>query len=357
MKRLLAVMPCFANAFLAPQAATQRAYGATPTAIAARGGIGSNSDNYASTSGAFSATTAAALAALGGGLAAATRKATKRRRADVQRHSFLGSESSGFFGAPTETAFSIAPDVQDASSRNGVAGLGMKATIWWITNNGFEGRGGKIFDSRRRESRRRGEEMFRHDVDSFELTLNNLIGAPGQKKWKIRRGRGKYGHHGRTCGKGTGGAKKRGRGTVPITYEGGNVPLQIRTPKLSKEQLASMRPDPYTPITLGVLNCCDDGDEVDYMDLYLRGLPLKKTSRRDIYKVKGTEEDDFTVKNLTVYAHVFEPAAREKIELNGGRCIRLDEVTNLPAGGDAVRIPVAAGGEDGEPAVEESVEE
>jgi len=318
---------------------TRVAYG-TPAAVVARDAFGSNGGSRASTYGGFSGTTATILAALGGGLAAAVQKAAKRRRPSMQRQCFFGSSGSGFLGSPSQTAFSVTPEVQDTSSRNGAAGLNMKGTVWWITNNGFDGRGGKIFDSRRRESRRRGEELFRHDVDNFELTLRNLIRAPGQRKFKVRRGRGKYGHHGRTCGKGTSGASVRGRGTIPITYEGGSVPLQKRTPKLSKEQLASMRPDPHTPITLGVLNCCDDGDEVDFMDLYLRGFPLKQTTRRHIYKVKGTEEDELTVKNLTVYAHVFEPAAREKIELNGGRCIRLDEVTNLPAGGDAVRIPV-----------------
>jgi len=349
-----------ANAFLAPQAVRHRA-GATPTAVVARRAIGSNSNNNPSTSGAFSGTAAAALAALGGGLAAVVRAASKRRRANVKCHCFLGSGGSGFFGEPSQAAFSIAPEVQDASSRNGVAGLGMKGQVWWVRKQGFDGKGGKIYDSRRRESRRRGEELFRHDVDNFELTLKNLLRAPGARKFHVVRGRGKYGHHGRSCGKGQKGGKTRGRGTVPIWYEGGHVPLQKRTPKLSQEQIDSMKPDPYTPITLAVLNCCDDGESVDFMDLYLRGFPLKKTTKRDIYKVKGTEEEEFSVKNLTVYAHKFEPAAREKIELNGGRCIRLDESSNLPAGGDAVRIPVSipagAGGEEGEAEAEESAEE
>jgi len=354
---LLAAMPCLANAFLAPQAAMRRAYGATPATVAARDAFGSKNGSYASTSGGFPGATATVLAALGCGLAASARKATKQRRAASQRHCFFGSSGSGFLGLPSEAAFGVTAEVQETGSQNGAAGLNMRHQTWWLLNTGFDGRKGKIFDSRRRESRRRGEELFRHNPDNFELTLHNLVRAPGARKFKIRRGRGKYGHHGRTCGYGQMGAKSRGRGTVPIWYEAGNVPLQKRIPKLSQEQMASMRPDPYTPITLAVLNCCDDGDEVDYMDLYIRGLPIKKTSKRDIYKVKGTEEDEFTVKNLTVYAHLFEPAAREKIELNGGRCIRLDETTNLPAGGDAVRVPVSAAGEEEEPESQEAAEE
>merc|ERR1712008_345570 len=147
-----------------------------------------NGGSRASTYGGFSGTTATILAALGGGLAAAVQKAAKRRRPSMQRQCFFGSSGSGFLGS-SQTAFSVTPEVQDTSSRNGAAGLNMKGTVWWITNNGFDGRGGKIFDSRRRESRRRGEELFRHDVDNFELTLRNLIRAPGQRKFKVRRGR------------------------------------------------------------------------------------------------------------------------------------------------------------------------
>ena len=39
-----------------------------------------------------------------------------------------------------------------------------------------------------------------HDTDNFEFCVHNLIHAPGALKKKIVRGRGKYGHHGRTCG-------------------------------------------------------------------------------------------------------------------------------------------------------------
>jgi len=216
--------------------------------------------------------------------------------------------------------------------------MGMKNNVWWITSNGFDWRGGgKIFDSRRRESRRRGEELFRHDVDNFELTLGNLIGAPGSHKKKVVRGRGQYGHHGRSCGYGRGGAHKRGRRTINPHYESGNVPMYKTTPKLDQEQLDSMKASPYTMISLDHLEMCEDGDEVDYMDLYARGIPVPPRKTRMIndgstgrVKVGGDEEDEFTVKNLTVYAHAFEPAAREKIEKNGGRCIRLHHWANIP---------------------------
>jgi len=232
----------------------------------------------------------------------------------------------------------------------------MKNQVWWIQNNGFDGkRGGKIFDSRRRESRRRGEELFRHDVDTFELTQSNLIPAPGSHKRKIRRGRGKYGTHGRTCGFGNGGAHKRGRRTINPGYEGGHVPLHIRTPILTREQRDSMKRDPFTPIPLDVLNMCDDGEKVDYMDLFVRGLPVQRVYKFDKFKVKGTEKDEFNVKNLTVYAHAFEPAAREKIEDNGGKCVRLHEWSSLPLDEEATQVLITADGDE-EPSGDEEAE-
>merc|ERR1712004_858773 len=101
---------------------------------------------------------------------------------------------------------------------------------------------------------------------------------------------------------------------------------------LLPEHKAMMRVDPYTPVTLADLNLCQDGDEVDYEDLFLKGIRVPKRGFRHFgrIKVKGTEDDEFSVKNLTVYAHAFEPPAREKIENLGGRCIRLHDWTSLP---------------------------
>ncbi|CAJ1335522.1 unnamed protein product [Effrenium voratum] len=272
-------------------------------------------------------------------LAASGLAARSRRRGTVQCNAF-SSSSSGFMGTSCASAYITTHEVPvhqpEPRAMSGVASMGMKAQVWWITNTGFDGpkRGGaRIFDSRRRESRRRGEELFRHNVNEFEFCVHNLVAAPGSRQKRIQRGRGKYGHHGRTCGYGTtkNGAHKRGRRTLNPGYEGNQKPLHLKTPKLTQEQRDSMKADPFTWLPLKVLNLCEDGDEVDYMDLKVRGLPVPSRRRFDRVKIKGTDEDDeFTVKNLTVYANAFEPAAREKIEKNGGRCIRLTDVGNLP---------------------------
>eukprot|EP00931_Biecheleriopsis_adriatica_P096179 TRINITY_DN6982_c0_g1_i2.p1 TRINITY_DN6982_c0_g1~~TRINITY_DN6982_c0_g1_i2.p1 ORF type:complete len:386 (-),score=81.53 TRINITY_DN6982_c0_g1_i2:53-1210(-) len=312
---------------------------------------------------------AAVLAA--GGLAA--RSAARKSRASAAQCQAFSSGSSGFMGTSCASSYLsggyqavVAPPQQPEIS--GVASMGMKAQTWWIRNNGFDGPakgGARIFDSRRRESRRRGEELFRHDVDNFELCMHNLIPAPGSHRRKIIRGRGKYGHHGRTCGWGISGngAKKRGRRTLNPGYQGGATPLHLRVPKLSKADMISMKQDPYAPVYLGVLNMCEDGDEVDYQELFIRGLPVRRKQSWRKIKIKGSEEDEFTVKNLTVYAHVFEPIAREKIEKNGGKCIRLTEVGSLPVGSDWLDtannfegLAVPAGGSDAEAEGEDSAE-
>uniref|UniRef100_A0A7S1R2I1 Large ribosomal subunit protein uL15/eL18 domain-containing protein n=1 Tax=Alexandrium catenella TaxID=2925 RepID=A0A7S1R2I1_ALECA len=347
-------LPMAAVAFQAPCANTGRTGGlaARPRAARLPEAVGQAQGATRSSASALAGAAAAAALAVVGAAARAGRR--QHRGVSALRRGAFCSGSSSFMGTPTATAFGVVQTGPEA--REGVAGMGMKAQVWWIQNNGFDGRPGKVFDSRRRESRRRGEEMFRHDVDTFELTQSNLIRAPGSRKFKIRRGRGKYGHHGRTCGFGNGGAKKRGRRTINPGYEGGHVPLHIRTPILTKEQRDSMKRDPFTPITLGILNMCSEGEKVDYMDLFTRGFPVTRIRKFDRFKVKGDEKDEFTVKNLTVYAHAFEPAAREKIEDNGGKCVRLHEWSNLPLDEQATAVLVTPDGEE-EPAGEDDAEE
>jgi len=99
---------------------------------------------------------------------------------------------------------------------------------------------------------------------------------------------------------------------------------------------------------------CEDNDEVDFDELKIRGLPLKKiVSKRaiqlDATMVTGKDSDEFNVKNLTVYAHQFEPPAREKIENLGGKCIRLSDAYRIPISAEYLTTKI-------EP-IEESVEE
>lgn len=332
VSRMLSVACAAMAALFAARAFSAFAVGQVPKVGAGSAAAGNGS------SGSICGAVVGLLAA--GGLAARS----MRRSRGVQCNAF-SSSSSGFMGTPCASSYiAAAPTSYEAPTPqpqpfqpvlSGVASMGMKAQVWWVKNTGFDGPkkgGARIFESRRRESRRRGEELFRHDTDNFEFCVHNLIHAPGALKKKIVRGRGKYGHHGRTCGYGTtkNGAHKRGRRTLNPGYEGNQKPLHLKTPKLTRDQLDTMKQDPYTQIDIKVLNMCEDGDEVDYMDLFVRGLPVQSRKKFDKVKVKTKEADVLTTKNLIVYAHAFEPPAREKIEQNGGRCIRLSDVGSLP---------------------------
>src|SRR5687768_11445435 len=62
------------------------------------------------------------------------------------------------------------------------------------------------------------------------LKLHHLRPAPGAKKAKIRVGRGEGGKRGKTAGRGTKGTKARYQ--VPVGFEGGQIPIHMRLPKL-----------------------------------------------------------------------------------------------------------------------------
>lgn len=289
-----------------------------------------------------------------------------RRRTSSLRRNAFGSSGSGFFGPQTYAAFSLTPSSEGNPHAQGVASMTMRQ-LWWIKNSGYDNRGnGKLFDWKRRESYRRGDEDYLNDMDNFELLLHNLRPPPGQKKHRVR-GRGRYGSRGRSCGVGVKsgpyvrGANKRNRG-----YMGGMQPIQKTTPKLTREQRLSVAFDHHLPIKLSVLNELEDGAEVDFEDLFLRGLDVEYPRGKCQvwgawkwgtfayrYKVKGKDTDDFNVKNLTVYAHAFEPAAKEKIEELGGRCIRLHKYGGIPVDGyldamDASKVTTIDEGEEPE---------
>lgn len=334
----IAYSNCFASPAAAPRGGPSAAsplrdglLRASGGAAAGPSGRGAGGDSRAGLCG-----LAAAAVAVG-----VLRAEQRRRRATTTacRAFGFGSSSSGFMGDSTATAYIASEPVQavDAEAPRqdvcALTGIVMRGNVWWEKPTGKDERWGRIFDWERRESRRRGEELFRHDVDNFEMRNNNLVGAPGSRKRKVVLGRSKYGHKGRTCGYGQKGQGKRGRKTTPPGFQSGMVPFHHLVPKMHAEDKEDRRMRERNKrmahINIEDLERCDDGDELDYNDLVMRGMktPLYRFQQ---VKVFGKEEDELSVKNLTVYAHHFEPTAREKIEAVGGTCVRLDEISNIP---------------------------
>ena len=140
------------------------------------------------------------------------------------------------------------------------------------------------------------------------MKLHDLKPAPGATKPRRRIGRGRAGDGGKTAGRGTKGAKARGQ--IARTYEGGQIPLHMRLPKLPG--FRSPNRVPYTVVNLTALSRAFEADEaVNPESLRAKGLVRKKGP----VKVLGTGE---VTKALQVQAHAFSASATAKLEAAGG---------------------------------------
>ncbi len=138
------------------------------------------------------------------------------------------------------------------------------------------------------------------------MKLHHLRPAEGAKQERTRVGRGRAGARGKTAGRGTKGTGARG--ALRPGFEGGQMPLIRRVPKLKGFQNPNRIE--YAPVNVEVLGRYFDG-EVTPDALYAHGL-AHKGSR---VKVLARGQLD---KALTVKAHAFSKAAMEKIEAAGG---------------------------------------
>ena len=139
------------------------------------------------------------------------------------------------------------------------------------------------------------------------MKLHHLRPAEGSKKRKIRVGRGEGGRRGKTAGRGTKGLKARSK--VRRGFEGGQMPLQRRMPKL--RGFRNPNRVEYTVINVERLNEFDAGSTVTADDLREGGL----VKHRGKVKVLGEGEID---RALTIKAHAFSLGAVEKIKAAGG---------------------------------------
>ena len=144
------------------------------------------------------------------------------------------------------------------------------------------------------------------------LNLQSLAPQKGARRRKLRKGRGIAAGQGASCGFGMRGQKSRsGRPTRP-GFEGGQMPLYRRVPKL--KHFTVINPKNYTVINVAKLSELKAGSTVNIDSLVKDGLV---TSPKHPLKVLGNGE--LKVK-LTVQAAAFTASAREKIEAAGGTC-------------------------------------
>jgi large subunit ribosomal protein L15 len=151
-------------------------------------------------------------------------------------------------------------------------------------------------------------------VSESTIKIHHLRPAPGAKTPKTRVGRGEGGKGGKTAGRGTKGT--RARKGVPAGFEGGQMPLHMRLPKL-KGFRNRFRVE-YQVVNVGDLAVLfPQGGTVGPDELVEAGA----VRRNQPVKVLGNGDVDGVA--LTVSAHRFSGSARDKITAAGGTVTEL----------------------------------
>ena len=143
-------------------------------------------------------------------------------------------------------------------------------------------------------------------------TLSTLKSNSGSRKKKLRKGRGIAAGQGASCGFGMRGQKSRsGRPTRP-GFEGGQMPLYRRVPKLKHFEIINQKN--FSIINIDKFKDFKDNDIVNLDTLVKKGLIFKPK-----FPLKILGSGKVNVK-LIVQAHAFTKVAKQKIEAAGGSC-------------------------------------
>lgn len=143
------------------------------------------------------------------------------------------------------------------------------------------------------------------------MRLHEIASGQTGRRPRKRVGRGTGSGRGKTCGRGTKGLNARSGGKVHPTFEGGQLPLVKRLPKLR----GFKRPHKvhYTPVNLEELEeRFEDGATITLADMTARGL----VDDREAVVILGRGS---LTKKLVVHSHRVSRTARSAIEDRGGR--------------------------------------
>lgn len=155
-----------------------------------------------------------------------------------------------------------------------------------------------------------------HNQSLYIMNLSNLKPATGSVKTRKRIGRGTGSGRGGTSTRGHKGAQSRSGYSSKIGFEGGQMPLQRRLPKVGFKNPNRVE---YVGINLDVLQVLAEKNNltiIDFDALKVHGL----VSKNDLVKVLGRGE--LKVK-LEVKAHAFSATAQKQIEAAGGSIVKL----------------------------------
>ena len=153
------------------------------------------------------------------------------------------------------------------------------------------------------------------------MRLNTLKPAPGAKRPRLRVGRGASAGQGKTCGRGVKGQRARKGGYHKVGFEGGQMPIQRRLPKVGfRSAMAVTRAE----VRLGELARIE-GDTVDLEALKKAGIVPAEAERAKVV-LSGSLAKAVTLKGIKV-----TKGARAAIEAAGGKIIS-DEACRTPRG-------------------------
>jgi large subunit ribosomal protein L15 len=145
------------------------------------------------------------------------------------------------------------------------------------------------------------------------IKLHHLRPAPGSKSAKIRVGRGEGGKRGKTAGRGTKGTGARKN--VPAGFEGGQMPIHMRLPKL--KGFTNRNRVEYQVVNLvDIERLFPEGGEISKDDLVAKGAVRKN----QLVKVLGSGEVSVA---LQVTVDAVSGSAKEKITAAGGTVTEL----------------------------------
>ena len=145
------------------------------------------------------------------------------------------------------------------------------------------------------------------------IKVHHLRPAPGAKTAKTRVGRGE-GSKGKTAGRGTKGTKARYQ--VPARFEGGQMPIHMRLPKL--KGFKNKNKVVFQVVNLDRLaELFPNGGEVGPAELVQAGAVRKGQP------VKVLGDGDLGTVRLQISAHAFSESAKEKIAAAGGSTTEL----------------------------------
>ena len=157
------------------------------------------------------------------------------------------------------------------------------------------------------------------------IGLHNLRPAPGSRRPRKRIGRGEGSGTGKTSGRGRKGWGSRSGAKRRAGFEGGQNPIHMRMRKLRGPHMKKSMPFELfrtrtQPVNLLDLEArFDSGASVTLDAMRAKGLATRKA-----IPVKILAKGELT-KPLTVHAHQFSKAARERIEAAGGTCQAVEE--------------------------------